>query len=57
MVEAEENGYFYDEDVNTYICRFDYTVTVSKENEKDGFEHYFIICRPAIVGIGVIMSQ
>ena len=57
MVEAEENGYFYDEDVNTYIGRFDYTVTVSKENEKDGFEHYFIICRPAIVGIGVIMSQ
>lgn len=47
VLEAEENGYSADDDVNTYKGRFDYTITLSKGNEADGFDNYFLVCRPA----------
>ena len=44
FAEAEENGYFSDEDISTFKGRFDYTVTVSKGNADDGYDSYFFFC-------------
>ena len=44
--EAEENGYAPDDDVTTYKGTFDYTLTVSKGNEEDGFDSYCFVCKP-----------
>ena len=49
FAEAEENGYFSDEDISAFKGRFDFTVTVSKGNEEDGYDCYYFFCRPAIV--------
>ena len=49
VAEAEENGYFSDEDINGYKGRFDYTITLSKGNEVNGFDCYFLVCRPAVI--------
>lgn len=49
LAEAEENGYFSGEDISAFKGRFDYTVTVSKGNEDDGYDTYFFFCRPAVL--------
>lgn len=49
FAEAEENEYFSDEDISAFKGRFDYTVTFSKGNEEDGFDSYFLFCRPAML--------
>lgn len=49
IAEAEENGYFCDEDINTYKGRFDYIIPVSKGNEKEGYDYYYIFCKPAAI--------
>ena len=38
-----------DEDINTYKGRFDYIIPVSKGNEKEGYDHYYIFCKPAAI--------
>ena len=47
FAEAAENGYFSDEDISVFKGRFDFTVTFSEGNENDGFDSYFLFCRPA----------
>jgi len=49
LAEAAENGYTPDEDVNTFKGTFDYTLTVSKGNEDEGFDSYSIVCRPIVM--------
>lgn len=47
--EAEEIGFEPDEDVNSFLGMNDYVLTVSKGNEKDGFESYGFVCKPFVL--------
>lgn len=49
LAEAAENGYTPDEDVKTFKGTFDYTLTVSKGNEDEGFDSYCFVCKPSII--------
>lgn len=45
LEEAKENGYLPDEDTEVYKGTCDYSIGVSKGNEKEGYDSYFIVCR------------
>lgn len=47
--EADEIGFKPDEDVESFIGMNDYVLTVSKGNEKEGFESYGFVCKPLIL--------
>lgn len=47
--EADEIGFKPDENVESFICMNDYVLTVSKGNEKEGFESYGFVCKPLIL--------
>lgn len=46
LSEAREAGFVPDDEPATYFGRNDYELSVSKGNEKEGFESYGIACRP-----------
>ena len=47
--EADEIGFKPDENVESFIGMNDYVLTVSKGNEKEGFESYGFVCKPLIL--------
>ena len=47
--EAEEIGFKPDVDVDLFLGMSDYVLTVSKGNEKDGFESYGLVCKPLVL--------
>lgn len=47
--EADEIGFKPDEDVESFLGMNDYVLTVSKGNEKEGFESYGFVCKPLIL--------
>ena len=47
--EAEENEYKPEENVNGFIGYVDYSLPVSKGNEKDGYDTYYFICETKLV--------
>jgi len=49
LKEAEENGYKPEENVNSFIGCVDYSLPVSKGNEKDGYDTYYLICDTKII--------
>lgn len=49
LKEAEENGYKPEENVNSFIGCVDYSLPVSKGNEKEGFDTYYLICDTKII--------
>lgn len=49
LKEADENGYKPEEDVNSFIGCVDYSLPVSKGNEKDGYDTYYLICDTKII--------
>ena len=49
IAEAAENGYTPDEDVNKFKGACDYTLTVSKGNEEDGYDFYSFVCRATCI--------
>lgn len=53
FAEAKENGYFSDEDESSFKGKSDFTVTVSKGNDKDGYNSYFFFCRSAMMKMGI----
>ena len=49
LAEAAENEYTPDEDANVIKGTFDYTLTVSKGNENEGFDSYSLVCRLVVM--------
>lgn len=49
IAEAAENGYFTEDDVDGNKERFNYTITLSKGNDTDGYDNYFLVCRVATI--------
>ena len=49
LKEAEENGYKPEENVNGFIGYVDCSLPVSKGNEKDGYDTYYLICGTKII--------
>lgn len=49
LKEAEENGYKPGENIIGFIGYVDYSLPVSKGNEKDGFDTYYLICETKII--------
>lgn len=49
LKEAEENGYKPEESVSDFFGYVDYSLPVSKGNEKDGYDTYYFICETKLV--------
>lgn len=49
LKESEENGYKPEENIIGFIGYVDYSLPVSKGNEKDGFDTYYLICETKII--------
>ena len=49
LKEAEENGYKPEENIIGFIGYVDYSLPVSKGNEKDGYDTYYLVCETKII--------
>ena len=49
FADAEEKGYFSDKDINTFKGKSDYTIPLSKANDKEGYDFYYLVCTPTII--------
>jgi len=49
LVEAAENGYFPEEDVDSYKDTYDYELAVSKGNDAEGYDTYYFVCKQVVV--------
>lgn len=47
--QGKEAGYVPEENPELFIGTNDYELTMSKGNDKDGYENYGIVCRPYVV--------
>ena len=47
--EGKEAGYVPEENPESFIGTSDYELTMSKGNDKDGYESYGIVCRSYVV--------
>ena len=47
--EGKADGYVPEEEPESFIGTDDYELTMSRGNDKDGYESYGIVCRPYVV--------
>ena len=49
LEEAKENGYLPDEDPEVYKDTCNFSINVSRGNEEEGYDSYFIVCRTDVI--------
>lgn len=47
--EAKENGFLPEENIESCKEATDFSLCVSKGNDDDGYESYFLVCRTEVI--------